>query len=1201
MVRMEISLRKIFKRRRVHGCALSAIRFRQGASVAARATPLPNLVIVYQANGLTGATMSTHGLWIVRLFFGAAAIALLVVFQGSAAEAQSPDQGINQGRALIEKGQFKEAVAVLEKVVKDCGPNLCAATASVNLGRAYYEMGEYDKAVDHLDRAAKAYARSSAVDAPYMRGVIAHIKGRILCDQNDYEKAMQEFNRAGDILSDGMQKAEEKHKSFYRSELAFLHANSARLHTDLYDYDAAWDALGKARELFGSVDASRLGELDKFQALILYQTQKYPEALDHYRNLMQYYEKRNNPKEQALILNDVGLIYENLSHFSEAQNRYERALKLARDAGDLSTEAKLLYHLAIVHYRRGNYAAARRDYQQSLALTKKLGQRRQEALTLVGLGQLERAEANYSSAMLTLKMALAIGDERGYRKVAADALEGMGFVSKDLGKFPQAEEQLKKALQLLRDIKDRRVEAITLLRLGNLYEHEGKFDEALTCYHQAASILEGIKDLLFLSETLAHTANSHARSGDFDLAEKMYEQAVRLRKQAGAPAGQLLCYFALVLIEKAVVGKSTDQGRDFERARQYLDDAAKGIKPDDKGNSMLSAFARGKLVLASDPKSAVALFRALKSGAEATGSLRFSFLANVGLGLALEAAGKPEEAEAPFEKAVDSAEEIRKTLDEESRVYFLDGEEIFGVKHVVPYEGLARVRWQRKDYLSSLEASERSKARSFSDNVERSIRQAFAVADKELADSLQGTEDAIRRNHEQLEKCRGVEGDGSLITALEEERRRLKGDADLVAERIRGKHPEYHTVMFARFNSVDSSALGPDDWSIVYEVTDPGTIIYLMRGKEVVKTAFQSTPRQKLDSMITQFRQPLNEVGSETESAKFDTKSLALAKRLFDALVAPVIADLPKDKPVTIIPDDRLGVLPFEMLVMNEGGQVVPGDRRPEVEGVEFFADRNAIKYYQSITALTLARGVKKNRQPGERYLVVADPVFKPDDERLTEAKKKEHKQLVATLPDKLMSISEGTNVKFDRLPRTSQLADTLKKMHPGKTDVYSGLEAGKSTVLKAQFGGYGSLVFATHGYFGNDIKGIREPVLVLAMIPGGPDDGFLKMSDVMRLRMNSALVVLLACQTGLGKQVAGEGVQSMGRGFQYAGAGSVLMSLWSVSEAASVELIERFFRLKNEGADNALALRLAKAEIRNRGYSHPFFWAPFILVGEKD
>ena len=134
--------------------------------------------------------------------------------------------------------------------------------------------------------------------------------------------------------------------------------------------------------------------------------------------------------------------------------------------------------------------------------------------------------------------------------------------------------------------------------------------------------------------------------------------------------------------------------------------------------------------------------------------------------------------------------------------------------------------------------------------------------------------------------------------------------------------------------------------------------------------------------------------------------------------------------------------------------------------------------------------------------------------------------------------------------------------------------------------------------FFDTNNPGFKEPILVFTLVPPGTD-GFLSMSEVMGLKMSAEIVALIGCRTGLGGQISGEGNMSMGRAFQYAGAKSVLMSLWSVAEHSSVQLVESFFTHLKDGKTRLEALQLARKEIRDAGYDHPFFWAPFILVGE--
>ena len=165
---------------------------------------------------------------------------------------------------------------------------------------------------------------------------------------------------------------------------------------------------------------------------------------------------------------------------------------------------------------------------------------------------------------------------------------------------------------------------------------------------------------------------------------------------------------------------------------------------------------------------------------------------------------------------------------------------------------------------------------------------------------------------------------------------------------------------------------------------------------------------------------------------------------------------------------------------------------------------------------------------------------------------------------------------------------------------VLSGRDAAEARLRSEDLTRYRYLVFATHGILDTDVPYVREPALVLSQIGNGEDaDGFLTMSEVMELKLNADVVALTACRTGIGKRVSGEGVMGMGRAFQYAGAKSVLVSLWSVAEESTTKMTEAFFTRLKAGGTPREALRSARAEARSAGYDHPFFWAPFILMGQ--
>jgi CHAT domain-containing protein len=190
------------------------------------------------------------------------------------------------------------------------------------------------------------------------------------------------------------------------------------------------------------------------------------------------------------------------------------------------------------------------------------------------------------------------------------------------------------------------------------------------------------------------------------------------------------------------------------------------------------------------------------------------------------------------------------------------------------------------------------------------------------------------------------------------------------------------------------------------------------------------------------------------------------------------------------------------------------------------------------------------------------------------------------------------------RLDETGRLAARLEHEFAG-AEVYTRESASLATFFDAvarRMDRFGKILFATHAILGGQFAGLREPALLLSNVPAGTDS-WLRMRNIAGLKMNAEVVVLLACQTGLGRIISGEGTMGMGRAFQLAGARSVLMSLWMVEESASVRLAGAFFEHLAEGRSKIEALRMAREELRKAkdgAYDHPFFWAGFILAGER-
>ncbi|HSO76364.1 MAG TPA: CHAT domain-containing protein, partial [Blastocatellia bacterium] len=188
------------------------------------------------------------------------------------------------------------------------------------------------------------------------------------------------------------------------------------------------------------------------------------------------------------------------------------------------------------------------------------------------------------------------------------------------------------------------------------------------------------------------------------------------------------------------------------------------------------------------------------------------------------------------------------------------------------------------------------------------------------------------------------------------------------------------------------------------------------------------------------------------------------------------------------------------------------------------------------------------------------------------------------------------------RLPFTRQEATRLLALTP-KSSSFGAIDfqANRATVLKGDLAQYRYVHFATHGLLDTERPGLSSLVLSMVDAQGNQQDGFLRANEIYNLKLPAELVVLSACQTGLGKEIKGEGLVGLTRGFMYAGAARVVVSLWSVNDKATADLMTRFYeKMLKQGERPAAALRAAQVEMwKQKQWQSPYYWAAFTMQGE--
>lgn len=290
-------------------------------------------------------------------------------------------------------------------------------------------------------------------------------------------------------------------------------------------------------------------------------------------------------------------------------------------------------------------------------------------------------------------------------------------------------------------------------------------------------------------------------------------------------------------------------------------------------------------------------------------------------------------------------------------------------------------------------------------------------------------------------------------------------------------------------------------------------------------------------------------------------------------LLGPVARDL-GERRLAIVPDGALGYIPFDVLPS-------PGGKDPILM-------RHEVVVLPSASVLVAERRQLAHRPPArELAIVLADPVFQADDPRVAQSGRR----------------SGGTNVfRLDRLRFSRQEALEIAILAPeGAVTTRLDFAADLDLVLSGRLRDFRYVHFATHGLFDAERPELSSLVLSRVDPAGNPREGSLRLRDVYGLDLTADLVVLSGCQTALGKEIRGEGLLGLTRGFLYAGAPRVVASLWWIDDRATAALMSAFYRgLWAEGLRPAAALRKARLSLaRQHRFRDPSYWGAFVLQGD--
>lgn len=530
------------------------------------------------------------------------------------------------------------------------------------------------------------------------------------------------------------------------------------------------------------------------------------------------------------------------------------------------------------------------------------------------------------------------------------------------------------------------------------------------------------------------------------------------------------------------------------------------------------------------------------------------------------------------------------------------------------------------DYAAeAFRINEQSKARSLLDMLSETDAAITEGVPAEL----------LKRKQENLDKQQDIADilTGINISTEEVKKKPSELDADLeklqveyeeIENQIRTASPRYASLTSNKpltLAEVQQNVL--DDQTALVEYALQADDSYLFVATKSAVNLFKLPPRSNIDRLAMDLRAQLipsklqrrivgidvteanRGLGIAATAPEDVAPFIAASNALYKVVLEPA-AGMIGEKRLMVVADGALNYIPFEVLLKtSETG---------DFSSLGYLVKTNEVIYAPSASVVGSIKQ-QRTKNTSRAMLVIADPVFNSNDARAQKraaAPATDAETRGLGIQSALADVSgsaPATNAQMEGLPLarlngTRTEADQISKLAKasgGQADVWLDLDANEDNLAARDISKYRIIHVATHGLLNAERPQFTG--VVLSLVGNKSHDGFVRTDEVFNMRLGSPLVMLSACETGLGKEKRGEGVMGLTRAFMYAGAPTVGVSLWSVADKSTADLMTDFYKRllsSAEGTTSSSALRGAQLDmITGKKYSAPFFWAPFVLVGD--
>jgi CHAT domain-containing protein/tetratricopeptide (TPR) repeat protein len=872
-----------------------------------------------------------------------------------------------------------------------------------------------------------------------------------------------------------------------------------------------------------------------------------------------------------------GFLYWNLGQMKESEEAFSRALVIAKklnlpDKEKISSVSVEIYNLYIRAKQQrdaSDYQGSIESFRKAIELAHDIQSKEHELKCLRQLSINYWEQKNFQEFFALNRRGLDIARDIKHKIEEGRSLNNIGLFYYQIDNYSEALSNYEKALEIARSTGNQEEENRILTNSAAIYTNVGNYDKSLEYSMQALELDRKIRDKESIAKDLNNIGIVYGRKGVISENREYYLISLDYYKESLNIAIEIKDTNTEVKVLNNIgsihyhLGENAKSLDYFKRALKK----AEAIQDTEEMSIILNNIGIVYSQMGNYEESTRYYQRVIDLASKIQGN-KVLWEAYFEIANAYRNQNQLPAALENYQRSISVIENIRSTISlEELKATYLGTDKRIDAYHnlISLFIRLYQEQHQQRYAAEAFRYFERAKARAFLDSIEVSKLDLSEGIGQQLLNEETNLMNDISQLHTRLLIPQLSSKQREEISKNLEER---EDQLESLRREIREVSPVYANIRYPKtltLQETQATLIDEDTACFAYLLAKENSYgLAITHGDLKI---FPLPDRKEVQKLVQGYLKAITDVNSQ---------DFHLGNKLFDVLIRPGLGH--KVTRLIIVPDDVLYFLPFETLLSSGGGR-------------EWLIKDYTVAYVPSLSSLREL--IERRRSNGLRaekdILALGDPSFGVN-EIGPEAG-----------GDPLQGSSTQAGTRFPRLKYSGLEIEKIAALFkPAKRDILERDQASEENFKRQALEDFRIIHFATHAFV-DDQKPARSSI-VLALDQDPKEDGFLQMREIFNLKMRADLVVLSACQTGLGQLIRGEGIEGLSRAFFYAGASSVLLSLWAINDQASYQLLERFYIHLRSAHPVMDSLRLAKLEmIDSEVLDHPYYWAGFIVSGNAD